>query len=288
MIDLAIIVLNYNTFNETQRLVNALLLEKCPANAIYVLDNNSSDKVRLKTLNVQIGVNLILSAKNGGYAYGNNLAIRKAISDGKKNFLILNPDIEISFITIKKMYDRLNTLSNVGILGCRLCYRTAKNIVFSDGGLLFPEKGYMGGHFNANHNTENDEECGLIYDVDYVDGSALMFKKQVLDEIGFLNEAFFMYYEESEWCLRLLKNTSFKIAVDTCCTAYNLYSEKGAFYEYYMTRNRIWLCRLFHGNKKYVIKERLKLTRKAIKKGSFRLANAYIRGIINGCYAKIT
>lgn len=288
MIDLAIIILNYNTFSETQRLVNSLLVENCPANAIYVVDNNSSDKVLLKELNLHTGINLILSAKNGGYAHGNNLAIRKALSDGKKNFLILNPDIEISFITINKMYDRLNTLPNVGILGCRLCYRTAKNIVFSDGGLLFPDKGYMGGHLNANLNIEDNKQCSLNYNVDYVDGSALMFKKKVLDEIGFLNEAFFMYYEESEWCLRLLKNTNLKIAIDTCCKAYNLYSEKGAFYEYFMTRNRIWLCRLYHGNKKYVIKERLKFARKAIKRGQFKMANAYIRGIFNGCYAKIT
>jgi len=288
MKDLAIIILNYNTFSDTQRQVNTLLLEGCPAEAIYVVDNNSSDRPHLAELNSQTGINLILSSKNGGYAYGNNLATKKALADGKNNFLILNPDIEISLFTIKKMYDRLITLSDVGILGCRLCYRTAKNIVFSDGGLLFPEKGYMGGHFNCNHNTQEDKNCGLNYHIDYVDGSTLMFKKQVLEEIGFLNEAFFMYYEESEWCLRLLKNTNLKIAVDTCCEAYNLYSEKGAFYEYYMTRNRIWLCRLYNGNKKYVIKERLKFARKSIKKGDFKMAKAYVSGVFSGVFTKMS
>lgn len=287
MKDLAIIILNYNTFSDTKRQVSALLLESCPEESIYVVDNASLDKPHLITLSAQTGINLILSDKNGGYAYGNNLAIKKAIADGKNIFLILNPDIEISLLTIEKMYHRLNALSDVGILGCRICYRTSKNIIFSDGGLLFPEKGYMGAHFNANQSTENNENGGLNYHLDYVDGSVLMFKKQVLDEIGFLNEAFFMYYEESEWCLRLLKNTDIKIAVDTCCEAYSLYSEKGTFYEYYMTRNRIWLCRLYNGNKKYVVKERLKLARKAFKKGEFRMAMAYFKGVINGIYSKV-
>jgi len=80
MKDLAIIILNYNTFSDTQRQVNTLLLEGCPAEAIYVVDNNSSDRPHLAELNSQTGINLILSSKNGGYAYGNNLATKKSLS----------------------------------------------------------------------------------------------------------------------------------------------------------------------------------------------------------------
>ncbi|WP_228443273.1 glycosyltransferase family 2 protein [Chryseobacterium nematophagum] len=287
MNDLAIIILNYNSFDDTSREVNSLLAEGVTPQSIYIVDNNSTDKENIKTLGAQKQINYILSDHNGGYAYGNNLAIKKAVEDGKNYFLLLNPDIEISLATIKQLYNGLKEFSDIGIIGPRICYRNDRNKIFSDGGLLFPEKGFMGGHANGEQNKESIKMPVYNYDIKYVDGSALMFRKEILDEIGFMNENFFMYYEESEWCLRLLKNTGWKIAVKTQCEAYNLASNKGSFYEYYMTRNRIWVCRLYNGNIKYVTKERWKLARKAIKKGKFSMANAYIKGILHGNYSKI-
>jgi GT2 family glycosyltransferase len=287
MIDLAIIILNYNSFEDTHREVISLLNEGVPQKSIYVVDNNSKDRQEIKKLGVQEQINYILSNHNGGYAYGNNLAIKKAIEDGKNYFLLLNPDIEISLAAIEQLYKSLEEFSDIGIIGPRICYRNDRNKIFSDGGLLFPEQGFMGGHANGEQNKKNIKAPDYNYHINYVDGSALMFKKEILNEAGFMNEDFFMYYEESEWCLRLLKSTRWKIAVNTQCEAYNIASNKGSFYEYYMTRNRIWVCRLYNGNIKYVTKERWKLARKALKKLKLSLAKAYIKGIFDGLYTNL-
>lgn len=287
MTDIAIIILNYNSFDDTSREVNFLLNEGLAKKSIYVVDNNSGDKGKIEKFGYQKQINFILSDHNGGYAYGNNLAIKKAIEDGKKYFLLLNPDIEISRETIEQLYKDLTEFPEIGIIGPRICFRNDRNKIFSDGGLLFPEKGFMGGHTNSDKDKESIEISHYNYNINYVDGSALMFRKEILDTIGFMNEDFFMYYEESEWCIRLLKNTNWKIAVNTKCEAYNLASNKGSFYEYYMTRNRIWICRLYNGNIKYVTKERWKLARKAFKKGNFSMAKAYAKGILHGIYSKI-
>lgn len=287
MNDLAIIILNYNSFDDTNREVESLLKENFPKESIYIVDNQSNDNHKIEKLGFEKRINTILSDHNGGYAYGNNLAIKKALQDGKNYFLLLNPDIEISVDTIEKLYTDLKNLKDVGIIGPRICYRNDRNIIFSDGGLLFPEKGFMGDHINYEKPKTNAKPSHYNYNINYVDGSTLMFKKEILDEIGLMNENFFMYYEESEWCLRLLKNTNWKIAVNTQCEAYNLSSNKGSFYEYYMTRNRIWLCRMYDGNTKYVTKERWKLARRALKKRNFSLAKAYIKGIFNGLYSKL-
>lgn len=287
MNDLAIIILNYNSFEDTHREVSSLLSEGVQQKSIYVVDNNSRDRKEIEKLGIQKQINYILSNHNGGYAYGNNLAIKKAIDEGKKYFLLLNPDIEISLASIQQLYIDLKEFPDIGIIGPRICYRNNPDKIFSDGGLLFPDKGYMGGHANGEQDKKSISTSGYNYDIKYVDGSALMFRKEILNEIGYMNEKLFMYYEESEWCLRILKNTKWKIAVNTQCEAYNIASNKGSFYEYYMTRNRIWVCRLYNGNIKYVIKERLKLARKAIKKGKFSMAKAYITGILQGVYSKI-
>lgn len=287
MTDLAVIILNYNSFDDTNREVNSLLHENFPKESIYVVDNNSKDRDKIEKLGIQRKINTILSDHNGGYAYGNNLAIKKALEKGKKYFLLLNPDIEISLQTIEKLYTDLKEFNNLGIIGPRICYRNDNSKIFSDGGLLYPEQGFMGGHTNSEQYKEDVETQDYNYNIHYVDGSAFMFKKEILHEIGLMNEDFFMYYEESEWCMRLLTNTNWKIAVNTQCEAYNLASSKGSFYEYYMTRNRIWVCRLYNGNTKYVTNERWKLARRAFKKGNFSMAKAYIKGIFDGLYSNL-
>ncbi|ASK30840.1 glycosyl transferase [Chryseobacterium sp. T16E-39] len=287
MKDLAIIILNYNSFEDTSREVNSLLQQKCYNKSIYIVDNNSTDKGKIEQLGLEKNINFIISDKNGGYAYGNNLAIKQAIKDGKKFFLLLNPDIDIDVVTIEVLYNDLQRKTEIGIIGPRICYRNHKNLIYSDGGLLHPEEGFQGEHVHFNRNISDVKTDHYNYDIDYVDGSVFMFRKEVLDEIGLMNEKFFMYYEESEWCLRVLRKTQWKLVVNTNITAYNVYSEKGSFYEYYMTRNRIWLCRLYDGDIKYVQKERWKLARKAFKRRDFSLAKAYLKGIIDGVYSKL-
>lgn len=287
MKDLAIIILNYNSFDDTSREVTKLLEQGCFEKSIYVVDNNSGDKDKILEFGIQKKINYIISEKNGGYAYGNNLAVKQAIKDEKKYFLLLNPDIDIDLLTIEILYNDLQAKSEIGIIGPRICYRNDKNKIYSDGGLLYPDKGFMGGHVNFNSNQSDVEMPDYNDNIDYVDGSVFMFRKEVLDDVGFMNESFFMYYEESEWCLRVIKNTNWKLAVNTKIVAFNTYSQKGSFYEYYMTRNRFWLCRLYDGNIKFVKKERWRLTRKAFKRRDFSLAKAYFKGIINGLYSNI-
>jgi len=287
MTDLAIIILNYNSFEDTSRGVNALLSQNCQEKSIYVVDNNSLDKDKIAKFGSQKGINFIISDKNGGYAHGNSLAIKQAIKDEKKIFLLLNPDIDIDISTIETLYSDLQEKKDLGVVGPRICYRNDKNKIYSDGGLLHPEKGFVGEHIHFNANKLKVQSLSYNYNIDYVDGSVFMFRKEILDEIGFMNEKFFMYYEESEWCLRVLRKTQWKLAVNTNISAFNIYSEKGSFYEYYMTRNRFWLCRLYKGNIKYVKKERWKLARKAFKRGDFSLAKAYVRGIMDGIYSKL-
>ena len=287
MDDLAIIILNYNSFDDTNREVNSLLSEGISQKSIYVVDNNSKDRKEIEKLGSQKHIHYILSDYNGGYAFGNNLAIKKAIEDGKNYFLLLNPDIEISRSTISQLYKDLKELPDIGIIGPRICYRNIRDRIFSDGGLLFPEEGFQGGHTNSEKDKNHVNAPHYNYNIQYVDGSALMFRKKILDDVGLMNTRFFMYYEESEWCLRLLRNNKWKIAVNTQCEAFNLASDKGSFYEYYITRNRIWMCRLYDGNIKYVTKERWKFARKAFKKGKFSMAKAYIKGILDGLYSKL-
>lgn len=71
------------------------------------------------------------------YAKGNNLAIKRALSDQKKYFLILNPDIEISSSFVRNLYEVITTDNSLFIVGPRIYEKDCRGIIFSDDGKLY-------------------------------------------------------------------------------------------------------------------------------------------------------
>ena len=242
--DLTIISLNYNSAKEVFRQVSSLREEEVPAGCFYLIDNASNDGEEVKKYCLKNGIKFIANTINGGYAQGNNIGIKKAIEDGKTTFLILNPDIEISKETIEKLYNVLITKPELQIIGPRICDKFKRNLIYSDGGILTPER-RCDDHINYNQ-TEKDCSESLNTNIDYVTGSVMMFKKSTLDIIGWMREDFFMYYEEAEWCYRLKTHKDLKLGVLTNCKAYHQMSDKGDFYQYYISRNRILFFRMHH------------------------------------------
>lgn len=281
--NLAIITLNYNSYKKVVNQVDLLLNENTPKSCFYIIDNLSTDKDQLKKYCDLSGLHFIQNTINGGFAQGNNIAIKKAIDDKKEYFLILNPDIEISLLTIKKLLFTLTNDPSIGIIGPRILDKFDRNLIFSDGGLLFPDKGFLGDHLHYNKTIQEFPAFGINYDLNYVNGSAMMHSIETLIQNGYMREDFFMYYEESEWCYRLQTKTSLKLAINTDVVVYHEMSEKKYFYHYYLTRNRIWITRLYNGNKRFLYNENIRDLRRSIKKLNFKL----IRPVVEGWFKDI-
>ena len=260
--DLAIISLNYNSAKEVFRQVSSLREEGILDVCFYLIDNASNDGKEIEEYCLKNEVKFIANPTNGGYAQGNNIGIRKAIEDGRATFLILNPDIEISKDTIEKLYNTLHSKPELQIIGPRICDKFKRNLIYSDGGILTPNR-LWDHHINYNQVEKGNLES-LNTNIDYVTGSVMMFKKSTLDIIGWMREDFFMYYEEAEWCYRLKKHKDLKLGVLTSCKAYHQMSHKGDFYQYYISRNRILFFRMYHFDYHVMIKKTLTQSFKGI------------------------
>ncbi|GEM_PF-622433 len=245
---LAVLILNYNTAQKVEKQISALIKEGMMPSQFYVIDNNSdnNDSYRLKQFAGNHSLNFLQSDYNGGYAQGNNIAIAAAAADGREFFLILNPDIEISAQTIEQLFLKLWSDQTLLFIGPRICDKYDRNLIFSDGGLLDPDAYFESDHLHYSQSVDNHAPTGMNYNIDYVNGSALMFKNESLTILGKMREDFFMYFEEAEWCYRIKKHSTYRQAVLTDVTAYHEMSDKGNFYQFYMTRNRIFMCRLYH------------------------------------------
>ncbi len=207
--DLSIIIVNYNVREFLEQALNSIkkAVEGVDTE-IFVVDNNSHDGSVRMLREKYPEVILIANKKNTGFALANNQAVR--ISKGKF-LLLINPDTIVKEDTFTKMLDFFREHPDAGLAGCKIlnpdgtlqlaCRRSIPTpfIAFTRlFGLsrLFP-KSKLFGRYNLTY-LDPDETT----EVEAVSGSFMMVRKTALDEVGLLDEQFFMYGEDLDWMYR--------------------------------------------------------------------------------------
>lgn len=281
-INLAIVLLNYKSAEETISLYK--IVKQWDFNSrVFVIDNDSgkSDVDNLKA-NISI-TDLMLLTKNTGYSGGNNVGIQEAIMLEIPYMLLLNPDIRLEADCIKKLIQTIEGDAKLAAVGPRICFRESPDLIYSDGGMVDKQKGFYSYHLNSREKIKNVIAESNLQSVDYVNGSVFLGRTAVFKEIGLLREDFFLYFEETEWCLRA-KAHGYKFATNTDALALHLASNKGAIYHYYMTRNRLLLAKLypdFYKTTKKVVRGKiLKKIKRSIK--SLKIPDSKVRAQLKG------
>jgi hypothetical protein len=209
---LSIIIVNYNAGRLLKGCIDSIYKESTitPFD-VWVVDNNSMDaSVPMVQQNFP-QVNLIENKENVGFARANNQAITKCTGN---YILLLNPDTLVLQNAIEKVVDFMEANPTVGICGCKVlnedetlqlaCRRSIPTpgvAFFRLTGLsrLFPKSKIMAKYNLTYLNPDEPNE------VDAVSGAFLMIRRETIDEIGLLDESFFMYGEELDWCFRAKK-----------------------------------------------------------------------------------
>lgn len=212
VLDISIIIVNYNVEYFLEQCLNAVLLAGQQVNyEVIVVDNNSSDSSidMLKAKFPQ--VTCIHNAVNVGFSKANNQGIK--ISKGKY-ILLLNPDTVIDEQTLLKINLRMNSDEKIGGLGVRMVDGKGIFLPESKRGLPTPsvafykifglsalfKKSKRFGRYHLSYLDEFEEN-----EVDILSGAFMFMRKEVLDEIGLLDETFFMYGEDIDLSYRILK-----------------------------------------------------------------------------------
>lgn len=207
--DLSIIIVNYKSQGKLKTCLDSILKADNQGLRfeIILVENNSGDDLRALT---ELGSNirLINSPKNLGMGGGNNLGIRAAQGE---YILILNPDTVVKDRAIITLYNYLKNKLTVGIVGPKLLNPDG-SLQYSC--LRFPKiytpilrRTFLGNYFAANRDNfqMQDFDHNSIKEVDWLMGSALMFKKKLVLETAsawepFFDERYFMYFEDTDLC----------------------------------------------------------------------------------------
>ncbi|MGQ9524722.1 MAG: glycosyltransferase family 2 protein [Armatimonadota bacterium] len=178
-----------------------------PAIEVIVVDNASADGSAEMVAEQHPWAKLIRSERNLGFSAGNNIGIRAATG---RYVMLLNPDTLVHPGALRTLVEFADSHPEAGIIGPRLLnadgsiqYSCRSFPTLATGffrntflGRLFPRN-----RFNRQY-LLTDWDHSAVREVDWVSGAAMMIRRQVLDQIGLLDEGFFMYCEDVDICYR--------------------------------------------------------------------------------------
>ena len=214
--DLSIIIVNFETYDLTKQCIESVIKNEHPFDYdIYVVDNASTDGSIEKLQQffhheAENGlIKFILNDENKGFAHANNVALKQTSSD---YVLLLNSDTIIIDNCLEESLKYMDSHDDVGALGCKVvlpdnsldkaCRRSFPDFNVSFYKMIGLSRLFPGskrfGRYNLTYLDENE-----TYEVDSIVGAFMMVRQKTIDEVGLLDEIFFMYGEDIDWCYRI-------------------------------------------------------------------------------------
>jgi GT2 family glycosyltransferase len=229
---IGIILVNYNGALDTVECVDSIEKSSYKNYEIYVVDNASNDKDVSILEKLDGKVTLLKLKENVGFSGGNNRGISLAIENGCEYILLLNNDTIIEKDTLTHMIDTLQSHHEVGILGCRIHYFSDRENVWFAGGKIVKAMGTTKHYMKL--------QKGFEY-VSFLTGCCMLISSEVIQQCGMLSEEYFLYYEDADYCEKVVRK-GWKLAADLDAVIYHKVSsstmEYSDNYFYYVIRNR--------------------------------------------------
>ncbi len=210
---ISIIVLNWNGWQDTLECIDSLAKIKYPNYEALIIDNGSGNDsvIRIKK-HLAAGnfsnFKFLIFEKNFGFAGGNNKGIEQAIKGGADYVLLLNNDTSVDPFFLNKLAETAEKNKNIGIVGSKIYFYSEPNRIWFAGGKINRLK-TKGEHLRLNEmetsrikNSGKNPEIENSLPMDYITGCAMLIKKEVIEKIGVLSEDYFLYYEDTDYCLR--------------------------------------------------------------------------------------
>jgi N-acetylglucosaminyl-diphospho-decaprenol L-rhamnosyltransferase len=205
MTDLSIVIVNWNVREALRNCLNSILAQATTVELeVLVVDNASSDRSAEMVVQEFGDVRLIRNSTNVGFARANNQGIELARG---RFILILNPDTVVRERSLEQMVHFADAHPDVGALGPMLVaenggidYRCARRFptLWSD---LKKRLGLAHPVFGDNAMMDWDHTSSR--EVELLSGACMLVRREVIETVWMLDEGFFMFGEDVDWCFRI-------------------------------------------------------------------------------------
>lgn len=235
-----IIVLNWNNAPDTMECLRSLAALDYPDCQVLVVDNGSTDDSVSSIRSAFPEVEILETGANLGYAGGNNAGIRHALSAGADYVLILNNDVVVSPDSITRLVEALHDETTAGIATPLIADAAQPHTIWTMGARIDSRTG-MVIRMHAGLPV-NDAKAQERFKTDIAPGSAMLVRREVFERVDLMDEAYFLYFEEADWCLAT-RRAGFNIVVVPSSVMWHKVSatlgKTSPITDYYMARNHL-------------------------------------------------
>jgi hypothetical protein len=279
---IAIITVNYFSSEYIKNLAKSIIESDYPNIDFIVVDNSENEEEfnRLENILKEVFKETttkqyyLLKNINNGYAGGNNLGIRYAIENLKSEYIwLLNPDTKIEKNTPLELLKTLE-YTDVPVVTCKIKNYDDENVQYAGDNV------FLGG-------AENLKDYGLRY-VKFLSGANIFMRSEVIEKVGYINEDFFLYFEDNEFLIRLRKNGINPIYTPFTFIRHKVggttdKSNKYPLWYYYEIRNKLLILD-YAADNKYDFMDYLTITLGVIRKSYIESEHNKKQAILDGIF----
>lgn len=255
----SIIVLTWNQRDLTLDCLASLVQMTYPADRLLliVVDNGSADGTAQAIRERYPQAVVLENGENLGFAEGNNVGIRYAMEHGAEYVMLLNNDTVVDLAMLTELLTVAEGDPTIGIVGPKMLYFDPPDVIWCAGNKIDWDRGGLI-RLQAEERDAGAEQTPS--EVDYITGCGICLRRAVIEQIGMLDPRFFIYYEESDWCLRARQAGWRVLYVPQARLWHKVSAAMGTASpatDYYMARNvSLFIAKHHHGVRKlrYLLK----------------------------------
>ncbi len=242
-----IVLLNYGGWRDTLECLDSLEGLDYPNYRTVVVDNASPDGSEAELRRARPDLSMIQSGANLGFAGGNNLGIRHALERGAHYVWLLNNDTVVEAASLTKLVETAEAEPSVGMVGSKLLFYDAPDRLQAAGGgrLLAP----LGLTTEFGRDARDDGSWDKPLALDHLSGASMLVRREAIEAVGLMDESYFMYREETDWCLRM-RFAGWELRYAWGSRVWHKEGRsagyKSARQDYYVARNMLFLMKRFY------------------------------------------
>ncbi len=197
------IILNWNGLADTRECLASLRKVDYPNNRVLVVDNGS-EADEATALEKEFGgfIEVIRNPSNLGFAGGMNVGIRRALEAGAEYVLLLNNDVTVEPGFLAAMVAAAGKHPNLAAACPKAYFRDRPEVIYSTGGRA---NLWTGTARQIGRGERDRAQFEVEATRDYADGLCMLIPATAIEKVGLLDEGYFMYWEETDWCFRARK-----------------------------------------------------------------------------------
>ena len=195
------VVLNWNGRDDTLTCLESLKRLDWPCHETIVVDNGSSDGSAGAIRSAHPEVTLIATGRNLGFAEGNNVGLRAALEAGADYVLLLNNDTVIAADALRRMVPEAERRRDAGALCPLIYYCDPPDRIWYAGARFDARRGHNGRH--TGYGERDTGQYDRVREIGRATGAAMLVRRAVVEQVGFMDGELFLQVEDVEWSLRM-------------------------------------------------------------------------------------